>query len=485
MTNFPPQSQNSVRQQRHLLQFQPAGLEAFHILALSQKHFPFSPCRMATRVHVQPTGQPLSTVAHEQAGQSSTYAPGERPPSYCSYRYICMYVTCGACIGLALLIAILVLTSKETCYCNGEEVPCSAECLPLTSPPEPDCPCPPNGSQACNMSCQFFRCECSWQQCSCQGAENGLFPCSKPGQPEDCDNSAGPFVRCNRPTFNIERTNCSNITQDCSLCSQDSADLVNCSAENGLVVKNLNLVGCSMHIIKTVGVRAVCGDVLINNNPALTSVDLSSIECGVYGSLKIMDNPKLSAVNIPNLAISGGNLARSTLGVEISGNPLLKLLKLSSLWIAKNGVAITDLANLTSLDMGKLRTVYNTLDIEGHPKLPSVMLPSLWRVQGSMKIANNSQVESIEARLDSGERVRGNLIISDNTRVDLIALGFDSVGGNLTIERNGELRLLDLSRLALVAQNLQVRNNGANDVIETCDLSALRLAGSKDVQANC
>jgi hypothetical protein len=219
---------------------------------------------------------------------------------------------------------------------------------------------------------------------------------------------------------------------------------------------------------------ALGGDVIVQDNPELTSVVLPSMK-GIYGiepyrypaDLVIARNAKIEALALFYPVEVSGNLV-------IEGNPVLRdlffdgLRRVGGHFVLADNDAMVELPNLKAMP---LDTVGGALDVRDNAKLARLTFDAL-QTTGGVRIARNASLSS--TRFPKLVAVLGSVSIQDNPVLGfsfypadplqlvtgwfsverntmLSSLGeFDNVfeiGGTLTISNNPKLRDLAFERL--------------------------------------
>jgi hypothetical protein len=173
---------------------------------------------------------------------------------------------------------------------------------------------------------------------------------------------------------------------------------------------------------------------LILDHTGLTRID-SKRPVGIYGRLAVLGNQKLT--NLKQLAFE-----TAATGVMIDGNPVLTSL---------DPLVLTE---------RKLDEVNGDLEITGNPALTAISLPNLTKITGSLTLAGNTAVRTIDvARLGT----TGHVEIADHPQLtSLTGFAATAINGDFAIRNNQVLSQLGtMSSLYRVTGNLTIDNNSA------------------------
>ncbi|MEO8552166.1 MAG: hypothetical protein ABI678_19445 [Kofleriaceae bacterium] len=215
--------------------------------------------------------------------------------------------------------------------------------------------------------------------------------------------------------------------------------------------------------------------------------DNSGPDAGV--SAKPCDDP---AIKTGNVTLTGSDSSVTNLPTgcwQLNGSLTLNgsvasLAKLGDLRQVKD--LIVNGSNLTSIDMDAPLAVTGKLDIENTKltSLEGLQLPddascltylssvnitanpgltdlggvaNLMCVSGAVTIQNN--VELTQVRLDSALRLEGGLKVADNTRMTSLSVGANSITGDLTIQHNAALTAISLAKLHFMHGSIIIDDN--------------------------
>ncbi len=211
------------------------------------------------------------------------------------------------------------------------------------------------------------------------------------------------------------------------------------------------IVGSNASEVSLPGVTEVTGNISINDNATLTSIDLSELDT-VDGNVNINDNATLTSLDLSELDTVDFN-------VSINDNATLTSIDLSELDTVDFNVSITDNTSASSIDLSQLDTTGGTIDISGNEAATGIDLSELDTVGGAVDISANTSATGIDlSELDS---VGGTIDIDGNTSatgVDLSQL--DTVGGAVDISGNTSATGIDLSDVDFVDGPVTIANNG-------------------------
>jgi hypothetical protein len=207
----------------------------------------------------------------------------------------------------------------------------------------------------------------------------------------------------------------------------------------------------------------------IRNNAVLTAIDGLKYIVQVDSDLRVTDNPKLTAVEL-------NELARVTGGVHITGTGatairLPVLATLARLEVANN-------PQLTQISGLAATSISGDVTFRTNPALTTIgTMSSLAQIGGALVVDDNDALVDLTNLLPTGmNRISGGLTISNNAR--LTGLGklssmLDGVTGSVTITANPALsscRALEIDHCAQVGTTAAVisGNAGAATNCNTC-----------------
>jgi len=200
------------------------------------------------------------------------------------------------------------------------------------------------------------------------------------------------------------------------------------------------------------------GDLIIVDNPSLTTLAGLDNLTSVLGSLEIEDNADLTSLTgLDSLASVGGNL-------DIRGNNSLSTLAaFSSLTSVGGALDIHDNPVLMSLAaFSSLTSVGGGLHIEGTALTTLTGLENVTSVGGNLDISNNDGLTTL-AGLDSLISVNRYMYIEDNDSLTAL-LGLNnltSVGEYIDIKSNDSLTNLTGLESLISVGGLHVENNAS------------------------
>jgi hypothetical protein len=124
----------------------------------------------------------------------------------------------------------------------------------------------------------------------------------------------------------------------------------------------------------------------------------------------------------------------------------------------ENNTKLTSLDGLQLPDDASCLTYLKSLDITANPALTDLGgAAHLMCVSGAVTIQNN--VELTEIRLDSAQRLEGGIKIADNTRVTSFSVAANSITGDLTIQHNAALTAIAMPKLHYMHGSIIIDDN--------------------------
>jgi hypothetical protein len=148
----------------------------------------------------------------------------------------------------------------------------------------------------------------------------------------------------------------------------------------------------------------------------------------VTGDLVITDNPNLTTVNVADLVTVVGSL-------EISENPNTGTLDLGSVESVGGAVNVAENGSIGSLDLGSLESVAGNLTINENSNMGTLNLASLDSVTGSLTITDNGNAS---VNLADSAAVTGSLTLeTSGAGTGTLVLDDVDVGGDTSITADG------------------------------------------------
>ncbi len=206
----------------------------------------------------------------------------------------------------------------------------------------------------------------------------------------------------------------------------------------------------------------------IRNNAVLTAIDGLKYINQVDVDLKITDNPKLTTVELPELAKVNGGVHLTGTGATAIRLPALSTL--GRLEIAQNP-ALTQISGLSAT------AILGNVELRANPTLATIgPMSSLTLIGGALIVDDNDALVDLTNLVPTGmNRISGGVTISNNAR--LTGLGqlsrmLDGVNGAVTITSNPALsicRAIEVDHCAqvgtvaaVISGNSGTQNNCAN-----------------------
>ena len=222
--------------------------------------------------------------------------------------------------------------------------------------------------------------------------------------------------------------------------------------------------------LKQLSFETAATGVLIDGNPALTSLDplvLAEPKLDeVDGDLEITGNASLTAISLPNLTKVTGLL-------NLAGNTAVKSIDVAKLGTTGH-VEIADHPQLTSLTGFAATAINGDFAIRNNQVLSTLgTMSSLYRVTGNLTIDNNSALGSLSAFTTSVKFVDKALTITNNANLtDVGALKHLQLVQAITITNNRNLvncRAVEVDRCTQHPLAAVIGNNGTTNCTPTCN----------------
>lgn len=224
---------------------------------------------------------------------------------------------------------------------------------------------------------------------------------------------------------------------------------------NGDVLRNVTMIGTL--IVRETELRSLdlssahtVNIINIGYNPRLVEIKLPALCTGSVYTL-VKHNAILTALDLSHLALVGNLI--------VEDNPMLRVVNLKALLVARNDVIISQNHALVELILSKFMIAQTSIEIKGNASLSCITLPELSTVNGFLYFRKNASLVSIVLpKLDSVSSYFG--LIGNPCLAAIEAPKFVRAQCGIAIEKNAVLVNLDgFSNLHTVKESLCIMDN--------------------------
>jgi len=220
-------------------------------------------------------------------------------------------------------------------------------------------------------------------------------------------------------------------------------------AEYGVNTQSIRVVGCANLTTLDLSVVTTATDVYISDNSLLQTVNASNLSrCD--GSFKVLNCPALTSINLSSLEkiIAGANEE-----ALVFQNTKLNSVSISNLKKLIGYLVVKDNSNMTSFSLPALFDgTINRIEVSGNNTLNSLSLPLISKITSDLTINNNSSLATFTV---SALSTIGWLEINNNTA--LTSLSLPSLTGMLSTNSSSITNCQNMTAISL--GNLSTFNN--------------------------
>lgn len=160
---------------------------------------------------------------------------------------------------------------------------------------------------------------------------------------------------------------------------------------------------------------------------------------------------------VDNLVINGSSLTSIDMDAPLAVTNSIDI---------ENNAKLTSLEGLQLPDDASCLTYINTVNITANPALTNLGgVANLMCASGLVTIQNNVELTSV--RLDQTGRLEGGLKIADNTRMTSLSFSANSITGDLTIQHNAALTAISMNKLHYMHGSIIIDDNDALTTLPT------------------
>lgn len=165
----------------------------------------------------------------------------------------------------------------------------------------------------------------------------------------------------------------------------------------------------------------------------------------IGGSLRILGNSLLSAVEFPSLLIISGD-------ISLISDVSLTTVAFPSLQLVGGAVSIDFNSAINLINFPSITHISGSFYVAHGSSLTLISLPVLTAVQGSFSLFTNSGLQSLY--LGSLTAIGSNFIVEANSVLQsILAPNLSSVAGDINVDRNAQLIMFSAASMVLVSGN--------------------------------